>query len=439
MERWGLGTLFWASCCLQSIQLARPAPSPELEVCAAPGGECPVDSESPGVGELLGRLFNRSYLVFRGAVPQDKVARAVRAMQRPRWSFGAMPGGAQRVMEVLELDPVFAEMIAELPEDIVQIADKVLAESWQLGSLHGHVLYPEERVLTQAERDGKGRGALHSDFPYGHATAEFGGNLTSIPEQFPYTLQLIWMLSPFTATSGSTLIFPGSHVNRTLLRDRFEPGLYETFVQNAAQVTGSPGDIILYIGQAQHLWGVNEANHTRMAILGQVLPFFFKHMESHVMKTPEYVVRRMPPLARYRLGFSRETWFKHPKRLLPFPRSPLEGAECLLDMLLVGYHGPMDLEGTIKKFKDLPEGRAELLVLAASFFFQLNRFSAVLVLIAPMLLWGCAACRFRCCCCRCTCGKRCGFQSLSGALRDSLLILLGMIFGITLLMDRLSL
>jgi len=384
----------------------------------------------------MDRLFNRSYLVFRGAVHQDKVARAVKAMESPRWSFGATPGGAQRVMEVLELDPVFAEMIAELPEDIVQIMNKVLAESWQLGSLHGHVIYPEDKVLNETERENKFRAALHSDFPYGHATAEFGGSLTTVPEHFPYTLQLIWMLSPFTARSGSTLIYPGSHINRTLLKDRWDPAYYKQFMDNAVQVTGQPGDLILYVGQAWHLWGVNEAGHKRMAILGQVLPFFFKHMESHVTKTPEYIVQRMPPLARSRLGFAREAWFKHPKRLLPFPRSLREGAECLFDMLLVGYYGPMDFENIISRLPDLPEAARQPLILVASSFAQFNRLLVVLVLLGPLALWGCA--RSGCCCGWCGCGTRCGVVSFKGALRDVALLLVGMICGVTLLLDRLS-
>ena len=44
-------------------------------------------------------------------------------------------------------------------------------------------------------------------------------------------------------------------------------------------MTGAAGDLLLYIGQAWHTIGLNEARLPRAALLGQGLPYYFKPSE----------------------------------------------------------------------------------------------------------------------------------------------------------------
>ena len=72
---------------------------------------------------------------------------------------------------------------------------------------------PNDRLGTQRplpaadvalERDAVLRAHLHSDYPYGHATAFHGGKLTEVAPDWPWTMQLLWMLDDFTEESGPT-------------------------------------------------------------------------------------------------------------------------------------------------------------------------------------------------------------------------------------------
>eukprot|EP00931_Biecheleriopsis_adriatica_P057971 TRINITY_DN34445_c0_g1_i2.p1 TRINITY_DN34445_c0_g1~~TRINITY_DN34445_c0_g1_i2.p1 ORF type:complete len:258 (+),score=38.13 TRINITY_DN34445_c0_g1_i2:126-899(+) len=239
-----------------------------LSVASAGHGDVCEETHIHATSNLLAQLQDRSYLVFRRVLPEEKLSRALTALKR---HIGTQPGTAQRIEELLELDPVFAELVAELPPEVVAIADAMLSPAWQLGSFHAHVIHPQGRVLNDTDRDSKEMQAMHSDFPYGHATREFGGSLQSVPKSFPHTLQLIWMLSPFTAEGGATRILPGSHRDRELVANRSDPKAYSRFKSDAAVITGEAGDLVCYIGQAWHIWGVNEGEQKRIALLGQVV------------------------------------------------------------------------------------------------------------------------------------------------------------------------
>ena len=63
--------------------------------------------------------------------------------------------------------------------------------------------------IIRQERDK--RGSWHSDWPFGAGGAAF------IPEPYPDVvayLTSIWMLTPFSAATGGTLIIPRSHTWR---------------------------------------------------------------------------------------------------------------------------------------------------------------------------------------------------------------------------------
>ena len=54
---------------------------------------------------------------------------------------------------------------------------------------------------------------------------------------------------------------------------------FAEFNRSAVAMTGAAGDLLLYIGQAWHTIGLNEARLPRAALLGQGLPYYFKPSE----------------------------------------------------------------------------------------------------------------------------------------------------------------
>merc|ERR1719221_2281111 len=138
----------------------------------------------------------------------------------------------------------------------------------------------------------------------------------------------------------------------------------------------------------------------RVAILGQVLPLFFKHMETHVAYTPMRMVKQMPPIARKRLGFPPEAWFRHPSRFLQMSRPPHEGILYLLDLLISGPPNRKNINFPADN-KNFPAGVNPLFVLLLELIAQPSRSIAIGAVMAPFIAWSCGRCCCSCCCCCC--------------------------------------
>ena len=110
--------------------------------------------------------------------------------------------------------------------------------------------------------------------------------------------------------------------------------------RGAVPITGRAGDLLVYIGQCWHSFGVNQVDHPRPALLGQVLPFFMKPMEAHAWTLPVSVQRRLPEHARRLLGLFPAAFFQHSLRLAPMPRTPMSAVRFVVDSLVYGYAGP---------------------------------------------------------------------------------------------------
>eukprot|EP00414_Alexandrium_minutum_P005340 CAMPEP_0113826762 /NCGR_PEP_ID=MMETSP0328-20130328/4424_1 /TAXON_ID=39455 /ORGANISM="Alexandrium minutum" /LENGTH=95 /DNA_ID=CAMNT_0000794741 /DNA_START=274 /DNA_END=558 /DNA_ORIENTATION=- /assembly_acc=CAM_ASM_000350 len=88
---------------------------------------------------------------------------------------------------------------------------------WIVGGYAQITLHPLPKwARPQNEKAMKQRRAqgLHSDFPYGHSGYGWGCRyapgvdecLTTVPSQYPRTIQLIFMLDDFTEKNGGTLL-----------------------------------------------------------------------------------------------------------------------------------------------------------------------------------------------------------------------------------------
>lgn len=106
------------------------------------------------------------------------------------------------------------------------------------------------------------RGGWHSDWPFGSGGAAF------IPEPYPDVvayLTSIWMLTPFSADTGGTLIIPRSHTWRADPQsgnghpaDQPHP--------DEIHVTGEPGSVMIFDSRMWHAKPNNDADGTRVAM-----------------------------------------------------------------------------------------------------------------------------------------------------------------------------
>ena len=166
-----------------------------------------------GASEQLQEL---GYTIVKAALPAPLAHRAAASLETaPSYMKDSVwLRRTERIGQVLELDPVFGEVLDALPDEAHRALEAVMGPDYILGAYHALLLHPEQQQTSRAERYRELRQNLHSDYPYGHATAFHGGNATTVPNMFPPTVGLLWMLTDFTAVNGATLVLPRSHHSR---------------------------------------------------------------------------------------------------------------------------------------------------------------------------------------------------------------------------------
>lgn len=218
-----------------------------LSYCALAAADCEATNISRELSDV-------GFVVIRNAVDPDRARAAAAALQRsPWWTRDAVwLRRTERIGQVLELDPVFGAILDGISDDVHLALADVMGPDWLLGAYHALILHPETAALSAAGRERVLRENLHSDYPYGHSTEFHGGSASAVLPGQPPTVGLLWMLSEFSAENGATLLWPRSHVSRRLpnrMGDEASAADFAEFRAGAVPVTGSPGDLLLYVGQ----------------------------------------------------------------------------------------------------------------------------------------------------------------------------------------------
>ena len=118
---------------------------------------------------------------------------------------------------------------------------------------------------------GNARGGLHADWPFNQR------NAGHIPAPYPDVvahLTTLWMLSPYTAENGATVIVPGSHRMETnpsaasCSHDEEKP--YPTEIQ----VSGEAGSVLVMDSRLWHAAGANRTDSPRVAMAIRFAPWW---------------------------------------------------------------------------------------------------------------------------------------------------------------------
>ncbi len=163
----------------------------------------------------------------------------------------------------------FAAYLAD--SRIVGVAEAFFGPHVRISSAGGIVTNP-----------GNERGYWHSDWPYNQT------NSARIPAPYPDVvmhLSTIWMLTPFNAESGGTLLVPGSHRSNNNPSgengvDRDAP--YPTEVS----ATGDAGSILIYDSRLWHAVAPNRCSGPRVAISVRYGPWWI-NLNPEMAGTPE--------------------------------------------------------------------------------------------------------------------------------------------------------
>lgn len=110
-----------------------------------------------------------------------------------------------------------------------------------------------------------------------------------------YLLNVIWPLTPFTASNGATRIYPGTHRHTIEALDQLgEPMISEC----------QPGDAICFLGSTVHGAGPNATQDERRAVVIGYSLGWLKPYENHWLAYPPEVARRFPPELAELAGYS---------------------------------------------------------------------------------------------------------------------------------------
>ena len=153
------------------------------------------------------------------------------------------------------------------------------------------------------------RGHWHADWPFNQ------NNAGHVPAPYPdatFHITTLWMLSPFSAENGGTLIVPGSHRSDNNPTGNNGIGAHEQ-VPGEINVTGSAGSVLFMDSRLWHATAPNSTNEPRVALAIRYAPWWLnldilmpnsperKHMvdqqnkkENEVPHVPQAVYDQLP-------------------------------------------------------------------------------------------------------------------------------------------------
>lgn len=135
------------------------------------------------------------------------------------------------------------------------------------------VLGPHVRIsFTTAtiNEPGNARGGWHADWPFNQRNA---GAIKSPYADLPMHITTIWMLSPFNADSGGTLVVSGSHRMTNNPTGGFGPKEMEAY-PTEVNVKGKAGDVLVMDSRLWHATAPNMTADPRVAIVVRYAPWW---------------------------------------------------------------------------------------------------------------------------------------------------------------------
>ena len=136
-----------------------------------------------------------------------------------------------------------------------------------------------------ANMPGNARGYWHADWPYNQT------NASHIPAPYPDAvlhLSTIWMLTPFSAETGGTLVVPGSHrwPRNPAAGDMPEVD-NEAVYPTERHVEGPAGSTLVYDSRLWHAVAANRSDQPRVALIVRYAPWWL-NLNPTLVGRPEH-------------------------------------------------------------------------------------------------------------------------------------------------------
>ena len=241
--------------------------------------------------------------VLEGALDEAMLGRAQRAVaeiaDRERESGEAilesgaiasssarLPGANQRIVSLMGKGDVFGEIV-RLARPLTLIRDR-FRESYELPTDICERFDLDEVLLSSVTANIARLGGVAQD---PHTDQGFAPANTP----FPLVMNCIFMLTPFTAENGATLIAPGSHL-KPLQQHYADP-------PTVVPACGEAGSVLIFDGRLWHGTGVNRTDDPRVGLLVTYCRPFMRQFENFALSIPPSARARLSPELRALLGF----------------------------------------------------------------------------------------------------------------------------------------
>ena len=145
---------------------------------------------------------------------------------------------------------------------LLSVCRQILGTKCRLSSLSANTVLPG--------MDGQ---QPHLDYPYHRYLWPAKYEDMAYPAANLLSLTIITLLTDFNPQNGSTALVPGSQINPCYPDDQ------AIFFENAEQVSGKAGDVLIIAGSIQHCAMPNKSNGPRSAILQQMVSLFVTPFE----------------------------------------------------------------------------------------------------------------------------------------------------------------
>ena len=209
--------------------------------------------------QLLQHLHLDGWCVLEGIIPAGQIETVRRSVEATVAAHRnpAAPAAIGHLPGIVNFDQSFAPFLGD--DSLLKLVGALLGPHLRVSFTTGTINYP-----------GNERGGWHADWPFNQSNA---GHFPTPYADFPAHVTTLWMLSPFTAENGGTLLVPGSHrsANNPTGGNGVDPlAPYPTQI-NAC---GPPGSVLVLDSRLWHATAPNRSSAPRTSVVVRYAPWW---------------------------------------------------------------------------------------------------------------------------------------------------------------------
>ncbi|WP_211695927.1 phytanoyl-CoA dioxygenase family protein [Mycobacterium spongiae] len=232
------------------------------------------------------QLADQGYCLLTDLLASDVLAELTAVFEKnftqDQWGRNEFEGRrTQRIYSLLAKFPIVANLV-EHPA-IMKLLRLHLSESAILAACQATRIHPGETAQS-----------LHAD-------DDLAGVARPRP---PWSLSVMWALSPYTPENGSTLLVPGSH--------KWEDGR-KPDADEITSLSFDPGSALVWLGGVYHGGGANTSAESRTGISIIYFQPWLRQVENMVLAVPPASAAQYSETVQRLLGYgvAQPTFFGH--------------------------------------------------------------------------------------------------------------------------------